>query len=163
MTTIAERVQAAWGRCRALVRRGGLERDLQDELRFHLDMREAEYRAAGLDAEEARHAAARRLGNAVALKEEIRELWTFPRLETFAHDGRFALRVLRRSPGFTALAVLSVALGIGANAAMFSLLSAIILRPLPYPRADRLVRLTRFYPKGAIAALQAQSRTMDVE
>jgi predicted permease len=160
--TIKEWASAAWRRGQALWWRRRLDRDLEDELRFHLEMREAEYRAAGLDAEAARAAAARRLGNPVALKEECRDMWTFPRLETLWQDTRFAGRVLGKSPGFTALAVLSLALGIGANAAMFTVLSAILLRPLPYPEAERLVRLTQFYPKGAVVALQERSRTMDV-
>jgi predicted permease len=89
-------------------------------------------------------------------------MWTYTTLGSVFQDVRFGGRQLRRSPGFTAVAVLSLALGIGGNAAMFSLVNAILLRPLPYPSAERLVRLTGSYPKGAVVALQDESRTMEV-
>jgi putative ABC transport system permease protein len=160
--TVSEWLRAAWSRGKALGRRGRLDRDLSDELRFHLAMREEQYGAGGLPLDEARHKALRRFGNPVALKEECRDVWTFGSLETLVQDIRFAGRVLYKSPAFTAVALLSLALGIGGNAAMFSLVSAILLRPLPYPTAERLVRLTGFYPKGAVVALQEQSRTLEI-
>jgi putative ABC transport system permease protein len=159
---LRERWHAVWWRVRALARRAQLERELDDEMRFHLAMREEHYAASGMPAGPARSTARRRFGNEAALKEECRDMWTFIGFETLRQDARFAVRVLWKSRGLTAVAAASLALGIGANAAMFSLVSAILLRPLPYPEADRLLRLRGFYPKGAVVALQEESRTMDV-
>jgi putative ABC transport system permease protein len=158
--TPGQRLHAASRRVLALFRRRALERDLDDEIGFHLAMRAEGYAADGKDDGDVR--ARRRLGNPLALKEELREAWTFAPLETLAQDLRFALRVLLRNPGFTAVAVLSLALGIGANAAMFSFVSGVLLRPLPYPDAERLVRVTGSWPKGALVAGQQQSRTLEV-
>ncbi|HET9317234.1 MAG TPA: ABC transporter permease [Vicinamibacteria bacterium] len=152
----------AWWKLAALLRRRRLERDLDEELRFHLERRAQAFAADGLGDDDARLAAERRFGNALALKEACRDAWTFPRAEAFVQDARIALRALRKAPVFASVTVLSLAIGIGANVAMFSLVSGVLLRPLPYPEADRLVRLTGFYPRGALVAMQQRSRAMDV-
>jgi predicted permease len=132
---------AWWHRLRALLRRGRGARDIDDEIAFHLAMRQAEHERAGLDPEIARRTAARQFGNVTALKEQTRDMWTFPSFESLVQDLRYALRTFRRAPGFALVAVLVLAIGIGATTAMFSLVDTMLVRGLPYPEADRLVVL----------------------
>src|SRR6185295_18825922 len=136
-----EHLLAIWHRLVALVRRRRLERDLDDELAFHLAMREADYRREGLSAAVAADAARRRFGNVTHLKEQTRDMWIFPSLESLRHDVRYALRTLRKSPGFTFVAVFALAVGIGGNTAIFSLMDAVRLHALSFQNPDRLTVL----------------------
>jgi putative ABC transport system permease protein len=115
-------------------RRGRLDRELGDELQFHREQLEQVGRAAGAGPEEARRSAHRRLGSLTRYREEARDRWSWPGLEHFFKDTRYAIRGLRRSPGFTATVVLTLGLGIGANAAMFGAVDRLMLRPFPYLR-----------------------------
>jgi putative ABC transport system permease protein len=121
-------------RLRDWLRRERLERELAEELRFHRQQLEQDARAAGDGADEAPYAARRRLGNATRYQEDARDRWSWPWLDHLQKDLRYALRGLRRSPGFTATVVLTLGLGIGANAAMFGVIDRLMFRPFPYLR-----------------------------
>ena len=138
--------------------------DLSEEIRGHLEEKIEELMANGMSKSEATATARREFGNVTLLEQDSREIWQWLSIETFFADLRFSLRMLKRNPGFTTLAVLSLALGIGGNAAMFTILNAVLIRPLPYLDAGRLVQTTNtgYYPPGGVVALQQGSRTMDL-
>ena len=120
------------------IRGRGANRDLDDELQFHLEMTEQQLRRSGMPAGEARRAARLRLGGVTQISEAYAEQRTLPRLESWIKDTRFAVRMLIRSPGFAVAALLTLGLGIGANTAIFSIVHAVLLRPLPFSEPDRL-------------------------
>jgi predicted permease len=120
-------------------RRGGLYADLAEEMRGHLEEKTEQYVREGLSREDAERAARRAFGNVTLLAERGREVWQWRRLENLWRDVGFSARLLKKSPGFTAVAILTLMLGIGANTAIFSLLNGLLLRPLPVPHADQLV------------------------
>src|SRR5574337_179775 len=115
--------------------------DLKEEIRAHLAMEEQEILARGMPPEEARYAALRRFGNVTLAKERSREMWNWQWLDTLFHATRYGLRQLRRNPGFASVAILTLALGIGANLVMFSVVRGVLLRPLPYHDPSKLVEV----------------------
>ncbi|HTC77481.1 MAG TPA: ABC transporter permease [Terriglobales bacterium] len=132
-----------WLRLQTLFRRDRITQRLDDEIQFHLDQQIAENISAGMNVQEARYAAMRTFGNPTFLKEKARDTWGWLWLEQFAQDVRFGARLLLHSPLFTAVVVLSLALGIGSNAAIFSIVDALMLRQLPVTAPDQLVLLSQ--------------------
>jgi putative ABC transport system permease protein len=122
-----------------LMQRGRFDADLEEEMRLHLELREQQKVAEGLSPKEAHYAVSRHFGNDRMLREESRDMWRWNWLETLLQDIRYGVRQLRRNPAFFIFAVAVLALGIGANTAIFSVAYEILLRPLPYRNASRLV------------------------
>jgi predicted permease len=132
-------MRALWMRLKAFVRKHSLERELDAELQFHLEMQIEENLGRGMSPDEARAQARRSFGGVEQIKETYRDQRGFRALDTMIQDVRFGLRMLRRDAGFTAVAVLTMALGIGANTAVFSVVNAVIMRPLRFPDPQRLM------------------------
>ncbi|MBI2690287.1 MAG: ABC transporter permease [Acidobacteria bacterium] len=148
-------------RLRGLLLRGRLERELEDEVRFHLEMQIEDNRKAGMSPAGARYAALRSFGAIAPMKETHRERRAFAFIETVAQDIRYALRTLRKNPAFTIAAVATLAIAIGGNTAMFSVLNAVILQPLPFREPGQLVMLWTEIPGQA--AREGRSAYRNIE
>src|SRR5882757_5460144 len=127
-------------------RRKRMMEDLDRDIRNHIEIETEDNIARGMTPEEAQYAAFRKFGNVTCVKEETREVWSFVWLEQLLQDIRLGFRMLRRSPGFTTVAILTLALGIGANSAIFAVIENVLLKPLPFPASTQLVDLGHDVP-----------------
>jgi macrolide transport system ATP-binding/permease protein len=141
-------------RLRSLFRQRQADQELDDELRDHVERRTEEYVASGLPSEEARRQALLEMGGIEKRKEECRGTRRVTWIQDFAQDLHYAVRMLRKSPGFTAVVILTLALGIGVNTAIFNLVDSILLKPLSFPNSSRVVRFYQANPESGYSASQ---------
>ena len=140
------RVGIIWRKLQFFLHRSQLERDLAEEIRLHAELKTLNNAAQGMPLDEAQFAAYRQLGSLTQLQEESRQSWSFPSLESIVQDIRYGARGLRNAPGFTAIALVTLAMGIGATTAIFSVVNAVLIRPLPYKDSTRLVNIWTVTP-----------------
>lgn len=153
-------LRSVWSKLLGVFSSGKSDAEFEEEIAAHLEAAAADYLASGMSAKEARRQARLRFGGAAQAREAYRDQRRWPLFSSVAADLRFAVRQLRRSPGFSIVAVLSLAVGIGATTAIFSLLDSILLRPLPFADQQSLVKISGFYPKGWIQAVQQTSHSL---
>ena len=135
-------------------RRGKRDADLERELQSDLELEEEEQRERGVAPEEARYAALRAFGNPSVISEQTREVWSWDRLETVLRDLKISIRTLARQPGFSAVAMLVIAVGMGATISLFTVVWSVLLKPLPFDHPEQLVRLyesSERFPANVVA------------
>jgi hypothetical protein len=128
-----------WNRLANVFRSRRVDDDIQRELNFHINERAEQLHAEGMPLDEARRTARRHVGNTLRIREDTHRVNSVGWIELFTQELRFSLRIFRKNPGFAAVAVLTLGLGIGATTAVFSVLNGILIRPLPYPEPDTLI------------------------
>src|SRR5688500_17157832 len=143
-------VMEIWRTLRSLPKRTALEAGLRDEIRFHIDQQTEKNIRAGLAPHEARRQALITFGGAESSKERVRDEIRTPVVETLLRDLQYAVRALRRNPGFTAVATITLALAVGATSSIFTVVQHIVLNPLPYPDSDRVMTLDHSVPRQKV-------------
>jgi predicted permease len=144
------------------LRRRRLDSELGEELQSHYLMKRRAGEVTGLSEREASQEARREMGNMTLARERSRDAWSFRFLEDFMHDFRYAIRILRKNPGFSIIAILSLALGIGGNTAIFGFVNALLIRPLAYPDPAALMRITEFFPKAGYDLFRDKCHSMEI-
>jgi putative ABC transport system permease protein len=150
---IVRRLGKLWARMRDTVRNEPRDLELQAEMEEHVRLLAERYRRQGMTSEAAMLTARRQFGNTTLLQEDLRAMQVIPAIEALRSDLTYAVRMLRRNPGFAATAVLTLALGIGANTAIFSVCNAVLFKPLPYAEPERIVMLSERMPEGKLSTV----------
>ncbi len=162
MTRAMQAVARAWRKVWAATRRDTAARDLDEEMRFHRELLARDLETEGMSPRDAEGAARRQFGNSTALRERAADAWSFPLLDDLAQDVRFGVRLLRRSPMFSLVAVVAIGLAIGINTGFFTLVDAFVWRPIPVPRPDGIVRLALTFSRGGSGILWSYPQVRDL-